>query len=216
MPTADVSVTDSAVEITSGLFDTDDGLKAKVSGDPYWRVHITPQGAIKTGDGTAPPADSSGGGRAGFVFVNDGGGVVDLSTSTAASFAVSPASTDPFEIQMPPVSGTLGEPFTLTILKNNAIPASISYTLDGDVITVPVLGGEIDLGPYFGALYPILGFQFFPASFDGGSTYTWAAEPQVPNLAQEVDSGVWDGDPVTLQEAVNRIAAIVGSVTPIP
>ena len=57
MPTADVSVTDSAVEIASGLYDTDDGFKVKVAGDEFWRVHITPQGGILVGDGTSEPYD---------------------------------------------------------------------------------------------------------------------------------------------------------------
>lgn len=98
MPTADVSVTDSAVEITSGLYDTADGFKAKVAGDAFWRVHITPQGVVSIGDGTEAP------------------------TSLAASLA--------------------------------------SYTPD--------------------------------------------------------DAGVWDDSPTSIQEAIDRIAAVVGDTTPIP
>ncbi len=30
------------------------------------------------------------------------------------------------------------------------------------------------------------------------------------------DSGVWDGDPATIEEAINRIAAVVGAMVPIP
>lgn len=59
MPTADVSVTDSAVEVTLGLYDTDDGFKAKVSGDDFWRVHVTPQGVVSVGDGTEAPTSLS-------------------------------------------------------------------------------------------------------------------------------------------------------------
>lgn len=54
-PTSDISIDEGTISITSGLFDTDDGVTLRVSADPYPRVHLTPQGQVKTGDGTAPP-----------------------------------------------------------------------------------------------------------------------------------------------------------------
>lgn len=41
--------------VLAGLFDTDGGLRLKVSGDDWFRIHITPQGLVRVGDGTAPP-----------------------------------------------------------------------------------------------------------------------------------------------------------------
>lgn len=43
------------IEISVGRDDTDKGVKLGVEGDPFWRVHITPQGEVLTGDGTATP-----------------------------------------------------------------------------------------------------------------------------------------------------------------
>lgn len=53
--TADVSIQDGTITVSSGLHDTDDGIKLEVAGDAYPRIHFTPQGDIKTGDGTAAP-----------------------------------------------------------------------------------------------------------------------------------------------------------------
>jgi hypothetical protein len=42
---------------TVGLFDTDQGLRLGVSGEPFWRTHITPQGEFRAGLGLAAPTD---------------------------------------------------------------------------------------------------------------------------------------------------------------
>lgn len=56
---SDVQITESDITITSGLYDTDDGIKLQVVGDAEPRVHITPQGEIKSGDGTAAPTSGT-------------------------------------------------------------------------------------------------------------------------------------------------------------
>ncbi len=44
-----------------------------------------------------------------------------------------------------------------------------------------------------------------------------ASSTVIPNIKfTPADSAVWDGDPTTIAEAINRIAAVVGSMTPIP
>lgn len=45
----------SSIEISTGVDDTHQGLKLGVDGDPFWRVHLTPQGEVLMGDGTATP-----------------------------------------------------------------------------------------------------------------------------------------------------------------
>ena len=52
---SDVQITESDITITSGLYDTDDGIKLQVVGDDFPRIHITPQGEIKRGAGTDAP-----------------------------------------------------------------------------------------------------------------------------------------------------------------
>ena len=52
---ADVTVSPDSVVVVSGLSDTDDGIKLKVDGDEFYRVHLTPQGEVLVGDGTAAP-----------------------------------------------------------------------------------------------------------------------------------------------------------------
>lgn len=52
---SDVQTTDSGITITSGLFDTDDGITLQVAGDAHPRVRITPQGGLLRGNGTATP-----------------------------------------------------------------------------------------------------------------------------------------------------------------
>lgn len=54
-----MSVASPSLTITSGEFDTDDGITMQVAGEPHPRVRITPQGTVSAGDGTAPPADIS-------------------------------------------------------------------------------------------------------------------------------------------------------------
>jgi lysophospholipase L1-like esterase len=49
-------------EQVEGLFDTHRGLRLKVAGDAWYRVHIDPQGSVRVGDGTAPPQPLSTGG----------------------------------------------------------------------------------------------------------------------------------------------------------
>lgn len=89
-PTSDVSISDGSVEVTSGLYDTSDGIKLQVAGDSYPRIHLTPQGEIKSGDGTATP--NSGAGGPVFVYDSDGtaaGNVyTDWSTLLSAVAAV--------------------------------------------------------------------------------------------------------------------------------
>lgn len=53
--TRNVSIEDATVEITAGEYDTSEGFRAQVEGDEFPRVHISPQGVIATGDGTAAP-----------------------------------------------------------------------------------------------------------------------------------------------------------------
>ena len=67
---ADVSITEDTIEVTSGLHDTDDGIKLKVAGDSFPRVHLTPQGEVKVGDGTAAP--TPGGGAREFIYNSSG------------------------------------------------------------------------------------------------------------------------------------------------
>lgn len=50
------------IEISTGEDDDHQGLKLGVDGDIFWRIHITPQGQILVGDGTAPPEPFVGGG----------------------------------------------------------------------------------------------------------------------------------------------------------
>lgn len=52
-------LSDGRIELTAGLYDTDDGFRARVSGDAFSRIHITPQGRILTGNGTALPAETA-------------------------------------------------------------------------------------------------------------------------------------------------------------
>ena len=52
---SDVNLSDNTILIESGLYDTTNGVKLQVVGDAYPRVHITPQGTVKTGNGTAAP-----------------------------------------------------------------------------------------------------------------------------------------------------------------
>ena len=58
--------------IVEGLYDTHDarGIRMKVSGDDWYRVHITPQGEVRVGNGTAPPV-SIGGGLPGHEAADD-------------------------------------------------------------------------------------------------------------------------------------------------
>lgn len=56
-PTSDVTISDGTVEVTSGLYDTDDGLKLQVAGDANPRIHLTPQGLVKTGSGVNAPTE---------------------------------------------------------------------------------------------------------------------------------------------------------------
>lgn len=42
-------------EQTVGRFDTQAGVRLGVVGEPFFRVHITPQGEIRTGSGALPP-----------------------------------------------------------------------------------------------------------------------------------------------------------------
>lgn len=57
---SDISVEGGTISITSGLYDTDDGITLKVAGDAEPRIRITPQGEVKTGDGTEAPANLTG------------------------------------------------------------------------------------------------------------------------------------------------------------
>jgi hypothetical protein len=43
--------------VVEGLYDTHDarGVRMKVAGDDWYRVHITPAGGVRTGDGKVPP-----------------------------------------------------------------------------------------------------------------------------------------------------------------
>jgi len=53
--------------LSLGLFDTDytDGFAIQIPGETYPRIHITANGKVKTGDGTVPPTEISGGGTFG-------------------------------------------------------------------------------------------------------------------------------------------------------
>jgi hypothetical protein len=53
------------VEISVGEDDLDRGLKLGVDGEPFWRVHITPEGEILVGDGFTYPLEPYSGGAAG-------------------------------------------------------------------------------------------------------------------------------------------------------
>lgn len=48
------------LEISTGIDDTDDGVKLGVDGEHFWRTHLTPQGEILTGDGGSLPTPLSG------------------------------------------------------------------------------------------------------------------------------------------------------------
>lgn len=41
-------------EVSTGSTDAHDGIKLGLDGEPFWRVHITPQGQILTGNGFQP------------------------------------------------------------------------------------------------------------------------------------------------------------------
>ena len=53
--TSDILLENGTLTVSSGQFDTQDGIKLQVSSDAFPRVHITPQGLILTGDGTVTP-----------------------------------------------------------------------------------------------------------------------------------------------------------------
>jgi len=55
-----MSVASPSLTITSGEFDTDDGITMRVAGEAHPRVRISPQGTIETGDGDAAPASAGG------------------------------------------------------------------------------------------------------------------------------------------------------------
>lgn len=52
---ADITVSSDTIVVVSGLDDTEDGIKLKVDGDDFYRVHLTPQGEVLVGDGTEAP-----------------------------------------------------------------------------------------------------------------------------------------------------------------
>lgn len=60
-------ISDARIELTAGLYDTDDGFRARVSGDAFSRIHVTPQGAILLGDGSAAPQPISSGGSSDLI-----------------------------------------------------------------------------------------------------------------------------------------------------
>ncbi len=51
-----------------------------------------------------------------------------------------------------------------------------------------------------------------------GNNIAISADDQDANIITYTpnDSAVWDGDPATVQEALDRMAAVVGAMTPIP
>lgn len=64
-------ISDARIELTAGLYDTDDGFRARVEGDAYSRIHVTPQGSVLVGDGSAPPEPiNTGGGNPGLIPVD--------------------------------------------------------------------------------------------------------------------------------------------------
>lgn len=58
-PTSDITISPGNLDITSGLYDTEDGITLKVAADLYPRIHLTPQGLVLTGDGTVPPEEAA-------------------------------------------------------------------------------------------------------------------------------------------------------------
>lgn len=104
--TADVSIDDGTITVQSGLFDTEDGIKLKVAGDSYPRIHLTPQGEVLQGDGTATPEVSSGGGTTKVPLPSDWTVNNDTTPSavTGLAFAVENGNTYYFKV-MCAVSG---------------------------------------------------------------------------------------------------------------
>lgn len=106
-------LSDGRIELTAGLYDTDDGFRARVSGDAYSRIHVTPQGAVLVGDGTVPPEP-----------INSGGGSSNL------LLAVAPVTGDGFAD---------GDFTDVTIINRDGSTQSFSRALfvDGLVLLVP-------------------------------------------------------------------------------
>ena len=61
------------LEVSVGDDDTHAGVKLGVDGEPFWRIHITPQGTIYTGDGFTYP----------LTPFTGGGGTVDVLSNVA-------------------------------------------------------------------------------------------------------------------------------------
>lgn len=101
---------ETRIEIFVGRDNIDDGIRLGVDGEPYARVHITPQGQIKTGDGSTAPLPGATGlvaedvrdivgaalvqGSHIGINVNDGADTITLSVTGLAAVATSGAYAD--------------------------------------------------------------------------------------------------------------------------
>lgn len=211
-PASDITFDGGSLVVTSGLYDTEDGIKLKVAGDVEPRVHITPQGSVKTGDGTTAPTAISGVGLVSAFPVPIVDDVCDLAAAIAAGYStVQTTVTDETDVEIVmPDPATTPEWAWLRVDPTGAC----NFTYSGGAVSALLDDVNLDDGD------PALTFFFQMTHYYTGGAPKWTAVPRFGaaqlGVYTPADSDVWDGDPETISEALDRIAAVVGDTVPIP
>ena len=212
-PSSDVSFSAGTVEVTSGLYDTDDGVKLRVAGDAFPRVHLTPQGVVKTGNGTEAPANLAAAPEQVTAVYNAGASVwvATIPSTTGNRYELQPITdTNPITLVFRVPSLTAPASFSVVSLAPAAAGSVTAIALsDGEG------GGGATVGGGFNVNTTISGFY---ADFqNAGGGWAVVVQSQVTGAYSPANSGVWaTSDPNDVRTALNRIAAVVGGITPIP
>ena len=210
-PSADVSFAAGTITVTSGLYDTDDGIKLQVAGDVYPRLHFTPQGNALVGDGTLTPVMHNGSYVANFIVADAdlAGGVfttLDLMDISGGFLAENTARATLVGLRVLILSGD--DAGSIWAVTASGACTLVATPLGGASVwvsgaTAPLIATNTALGGGTDTTEPATGFS--PVSTNpGSSTY-------IP-----LDGAVWDTDPANIKEAIDRIAAVVGDTVPIP
>lgn len=211
-PASDITFDGGSLVVTSGLYDTEDGIKLKVAGDVEPRVHITPQGSVKTGNGTTAPTALGGGGGESAIEVAIVDDVADVAAAVAAGYSTVEihvtAETDVDAVMPDPETSP---PFDLVFIDPTGV---CNLTTSGATVNLALFGSvDLDSGG------PIVYWWRCTPGMDDPDVI-WYLAPRFGadqfTAYTPADSDVWDGDPTTIAEALDRIAAVVGDTVPIP
>jgi len=132
-----MSVASPSLTITSGEFDTDDGITMHISGEAHPRVRIAPQGTVSTGDGTSAPADIA---PVGSTPIAESDLVYTVSEADrAATYTVVITAESPDEVEILLPDPTTSPDLKVVVAVNTGVLsdfASFSFTTEGSGVVV--------------------------------------------------------------------------------